>query len=1126
MKKTKILKSLLLVSIAALTFVACGKKQTTNKTTNNTSVVTTKTNSKTTKTNTKTTKTNTTTKNDVVMESSKVYRLNEGFIDVNVKEGKVDSIIVISTGRFGYSGILKPVFINDKIVAFDMYRIFVTDFENESLVYDQVPIGNLNRLYGDSIDMFYDGDDFVIRNAEYVSKCKGSGLGFPVEFKGINDIKVSNKGEISANITEIGKNDEDFKFTKDGFEFLVYDDDDTIKFVVDYEDDFNYVINEYLIKGENDRLLCTISSETQSNGDVLKKETREVTTIISPKSALLSSSTPIGIPISGITEIMEDKVLLDFEKGKVVNVNDYLPNGSINHQTKYTYNKDGLLASISGYHTYVGNYTTSYSYDKNYNLVRLVTEGEETTQYDYEYDSKHRLTKQKWMMGTTVDEDIYVYDSNSKITSVITNYYWNGELEMSLKRAITYKDGFISKVEDYYVDGDVDILNEVSEKDYNTDGTVKFDSEIKYDEEGSISSSSKKEYIYDSNKKCIGEKYYEFSNRWVLKTIETDIMINNQEFEHYETYKQDGNNDTLETEVDRIKTYDEETGIKYNDETVTKTYSGSTLVQTLKELVTYKTISNNKVTNIKNYILIDDQFVLYRCNEKVTDSNERILREYTTSFDMNTLAFESGSYIEYEYSESNTGTTITKYVYEYDSYEDDYSPSSFDFVKEVISQVDKDGNPTGTPVTRYYDEEDRLSKKELDFGDYIEYYDYYYDQDYILEVIRYDEEVNPTVIRNYYYQKLNNDNLLYSTRQVCQRESELDYKYIYETNFAKFDIKVGTKVGEDVTCTYENGVKVKEEQVEYRIESIEDGGNLSLKESLTITLFEYNDKGLESVVSVYKGSLDNLYEKYTYSYDSDDRIESYDYEWHSSGINYEGLAIYDYKGDESYTIDLVINKVGETKTFVEKVSYYTFDEDTNSYRLTKTVEIYETNSNETFYKTILGKTVPTDTYDEGISVNGKYLIKTTMSLRYDFYGNAVMDSQTIVQDQYENEVDLSDLENNTLLGSVERITYFYDKDNNKFTGRMSTKYDADGNMIKVTIIENTFSGTSSYDRIELVTNYGDDETVLSVEETKTKRDYESDGLLDGYYKTFTDYTTTPETVTTYYYEAGEWIPVM
>lgn len=1109
MKKGKILTGILLVSVAALTFVACGKKTTK---TNNKTNITTKTAIKTTSSK-QTTKTNKTTKADVISDGTKVYRLNDGFINVTVEDKKVDTIIIFSGST---SAILKPIFKNNKIIAFDMYNIFANSFQSQ--VYTQLPISYLSNLFDSSIDMFYDGDDFVIRNAAYISTFKSQNYYGTTNFKGITDIKVSSEGEISANVNEVSINDKDYRITNEGFEFNVHGDSYDYKFVVDYLDEFNYSIEQFAIDGDDLHKVCTITSVKQTNGDVLKKESREVISSIVPISPL---SAPIGVPISGVIEIDEESVILDFENGKVVNINRLLPNGSIADQTTLTYNSDGLLASISGESPFDGEYTTSFSYNDKFNLVGVINDSTDGGQSAFEYDSKNRLLKETMIWTNSSNETIYSYDNQNRISGVIYKSYDNDVLFVLNKLDLTYGDGFVSKVEESFYDFDDEdyILDEVTETDFNANGTVKFTSTLSYKSDGSVSNGSKNEYIYDANNKRIGQKSYRFTNRWELYGIKTTITNGNTKVEHSEFYNVISNQDYLVQEVDVTSVYDELTNDLASSETINKSYAasatGPVLTKTLKNVSTYT--DEEKIS--QDFILKDGEYKTYNYSKTTYDSKGRTITYYFTMFDQDTLAFKSGTSNDYEYTIEDDHISVKKTIYTHTSYATDYSPSNRVLDRVEKYDIDANGNRIGDLTTLYYDEIDRLARKEVYNGTYTDTYEYSYDSEYVKEV--FTSQMSPDITENYYYNDLTEDNLLETVRIVRQSESESEYKDIYQTFYTKFNPVIGAKIGEDNTYYYNDGLLVREDRKIYTINVINEDHSLDLNETLYITIYGYDTNGREITKTVYKNDFDNLFEKYTYTYDEDtDRKDGLTYEWHSSGIVYTGEGIYQYQDDRNYLMDIKIYKKCETTQFEERAYYY------QDGLLTREIHVYETNRSDTFYGTLFGKVVPTDASDESESVNGKYLIKTTLSVHYDFYGNAVMVSQTVVQDQYENEVDLSDLESNTLLGSVERITYFYDNDNNKFTSRISTKYDADGNKIKETIIQNTFSGTSSYDRIELVTNYGDDETVLSVEETKTKRDYESDGLLDGYYKTFTDYTTTPETVTTYYYEAGEWIPVM
>ena len=695
MKKGKILTGILLVSVAALTFVACGKK-TTKTNTNTKTNITTKTTIKTTNSG-KTTKTNKTTKDDVVKDSSKFYKLDNGFINVNVKDGKVDSIFLINEDdKF----ILKPVFINDKIVAFDMYSIFADVFRHN--IYDQFLINNKKDSYHDGIDMFYDGTDFVIRNASYISKYKSIEWYSDYEYKGITDIKVSDKGEISSNIKEVSLSDSNLKMTLDGFECII----DEKKIVVNYSDEFNYEILEYAIEEEGLHLLSTITSEKLSNGDVVKKECNEAM-VVSPdymqSPSLLDRSIdiPIDGPVIGIPIDNEEiESVLHFEDGKVVSIDDLLPNGHINFTLYYEYNKNGLLTKYTNISPFDDEILNTYSYDENNNLVQFISSGYEHYVFDYEYDSLNRL-KKIFFESEYPYEISFEYDSNNRIISRTETDYDGDEIDYSKKSQLTYNDDFVSKEDIYIYYNGKYFLNNSFETEYNNDNTLKSKTEAYYDENVNIADGSKYEYIYDSNKKRIGSKTYTFDGRWILNKVETKVENKNITTEHIELYKAILNNDYLSHEVDIIETKDLESSRTIKKEIINKNYEiydgAPVIVETLKDVTTY---TNGET--LEQYVLRDGEFKLYNLSSKTFDNSGRVLTQYNTSFDKDTLVFKFGTYTEYTYNGSGSNNEVTKKDYTYNSYDSNYAPVDMVIVKEEVAMKDYKGNYTGNRETTLY----------------------------------------------------------------------------------------------------------------------------------------------------------------------------------------------------------------------------------------------------------------------------------------------------------------------------------------------------------------------------------------------------------------------------------------
>lgn len=1105
MKKGKILTGILLVSVAALSFVACKKKKT-NPSTTRSAITTTRSN--TTRSNSTTKANSTTKKTEVIKADSKFYKVgNDGCINVNVKEGKVDSIILL-TGAL--SGTLKPIYKNDKIIAFNYYSFYI---ENPESICAQFMINNAEDLASCGIETFYDGDDFVIRNAAYVATYKAMNSLYQNEdFKGINDIKVSNKGLISANIDEL--DEDEYKVTKDGFEFNTESMYGSYKFVVDYTDELNFTVEQY--NKYTDSLIKTLKSTKQSNGDVLREEI-STTAGISPLTPVPLSA-PIGATISPIYLVKNKKALLHFENGLLKSESVLKDDGSVNYVlASYQYNSDSLVKSKSGIR-FGDEFTCDYTY-KNGNLVQAAyVYAYFTCDYNYDYDSNNRLIENTYYATDGVTEYGesygYTYDNNNRIATYTTEVTDNGDVYKDLLK-LTYTNGFVSKIEKYAVNGTNLVLYSVYEKDYNTDGTVKFESTKYYDSDENVYNSEKKEYIYDEEKNVIGQKKSKFENgRWTLKTVETKNNTSYSESKHVETYRAEGDNDYILSETDETKTYSPYNGNLTYEETIHKTYTSEGtpfLLQTLKWTTEY---NGNKTIN-KNFILKDEDFVLFNCSYVEKDKNDRVVLEYQTSFDMNTLAFKSGTSNDYEYTIEDDYISVKKSIYTHTSYATDYSPSNRVLDRVEKYDIDADGNRIGDLTTLYYDEIDRLAKKEVYNGTYTDTYEYSYDSEYVKEVLT--PGMSPDITENYYYKDPTEDNLLETVRIVRQESSDMLYSMVYQYFYAKFNPVIGAKIGEDITYTYENEILTSELKISYIIKSIGDDNQLELDTVGYITIYTYDAYGREIEKAIYKGDLDNLYEKYTYTYDEDtNRKDGLTYEWHSSGIDYTGEGIYQYQDDRNYLMDIKIYKKGETTQFEERAYYY------QDGLLTREIHVYETNRSDTLYGTLFEKVVPTDAYDESEYANGKFLIRSSMGFYYDFYGNAVMSYQERYDEEYENDVVIDELDDNTLVSYRNSITYFLDN-TDKITYKEVTKYRPDDTKISEKVTENEFDGTDSYAQTYTETNYDEDENIITIIVESYTRDYETNEITYGS-KQVTDYTTNPNgDVTNYVYVDGDWI---
>ncbi len=483
MKKTKIFKGLLLVSIAALTFVACGKKNTkiTNKTTGNKTQITTNNNT----TDKKTTQKQITTAKKEIQASNKCYVSNEGIIvkaDVEAKKGLTDLKICFTPGKYM---ICKTNIADGKFVSSSF-------FSNDSFTPEMVKVVKNSDKFTPvailSVDLFegYTGADYNI--TANVSDDK-----ITIYFMGTS-YSIGIDGTISNEFSEVTKNgsvvtDKLYKFENNILTITNKDNENDVYRTLKLEKDTfqdNCGEDEFCTKYNSDGTITSYYYEDDEEEPSMHYD----------KTITLDSEGYIKSLDSGKKVIdyvySSDRKTLSYE---VVPFMTIAPLKVIkNYKIEFKFDDYGRLLESNLYMAEADDYaltsTESYTYDAKGNSL-IKGDGSFKYRYEYTYNENDLITRSNTLL---IDED-----DHSKYSCINYSLYTYD----NIGRETTYK---------YYEikNGGIEILKKDLELAYQRD-KVTHKTFLFYEDDGKFDpwySSYKSVYLYDDLDRRILEEQY------------------------------------------------------------------------------------------------------------------------------------------------------------------------------------------------------------------------------------------------------------------------------------------------------------------------------------------------------------------------------------------------------------------------------------------------------------------------------------------------------------------------------------------------------------------------------------------------------------------------------------------
>ena len=888
MKTKHLLKSFLIVSIAALTFVACGKKdnKTSKKTTNQ--VVSTSSNNN-------NNNNNNVTPEDKKLAANKYYMSNEGFIvRADATDNKLENLLIYSV--LGNAVYVRPYIENNKFKALSVVTdvdSYITNDSKPAAFYltktdGYAPIAEIKvatlgaydstkpifaKLSDDKIEFKYDDTSYIVNldgsideGLAELTRGKMNILGNTISF---NNGNLSVSGELKYTA----------KLTKDSFEYK----GESYTKVINYSEgkitktfkiesspiDCSWEIelnnNLSVKKVTNDSFLNNTITNYSYSDDfktiTVRDEVQSTSPFFAPSQNAPIGGTPIGFLTSNEEKIYryDDNFRLTYY-GSI----ETLGQSSSNEDyKKRTFDDDGyctiLEAKSDDYYE-----KTVYSYDTNHYLTKETISSKHNEQDEYEanktieygYDSNHNLIKYALKMAgedfnrdeceKTFGDNSYTvtkkaFDSNQELNT-LNSYKYSVELN---------EDGLVTRMVAYA--NDLVTPNVEYIYSYTTENNVGIETVL--------------ENYYDTE-----NSNYEPSKKTVIET--TDAKIITYEYD-YNYYKQDYS-----------LNYIEKVTISENCTKTETTYytTGSNYEDIIDEIEIIEKGSNYK---IEAYLEYSNGEPVY--GEK-DETRENSLTHYT--YDTNKEDF-----LIYTYTEYFEGTKVSKVVRTYYYNDNDGSKTTS---KEEIYIL----KPNGT---------DKVIKEETHINYANDEYDgkqittYTYDDNYkcTLEV-KNKYNSNEELIENSSKTYDTNGNVLESITTYYENGNKhLEYKRVYQYE--------GNNLIDNLFTTWEDGDYTYKSHEQY----FYSDSNERIR-TITERYDDYSTLTYYKEVKLYNGENITVLEK---------------------SIHNNGLAVvYETKFNEDDSIkETITNEYGYSTGLLTKSTTTSYDKDLKD---TETVIVY------------------------------------------------------------------------------------------------------------------------------------------------------------------------------------------
>ncbi len=926
MKTKHILKSFLIVSIAALTFVACGKKttktnKTTNKTTENKTQITTKS---------KTTKAKTTTEaKGKVLSANKFYLSNDEkmIIKAFADNNKVSDLLIYST--YGATAYIKPLIENNKFKALSIvdnsgYSIYNKDSFYLKGYTDFVPIMDV------LVTSIYDGyvavskplyvkmsDDLI--TVKFNDKTYSINLDGSINEKEFNEITSSfnptsittsldndilkvNSNGVTATLsndicsTKAKYSSVDLKFNNGQIVKIVdadnpnYDRTVTLTLnndlsvnTIKKELEFQTVLQTYTYS--NDYKTITIN-ETELYDD-------ENGSIFAPKGKISA------MPFDYLYTLEYDNYFRIASSKEKVSIEDFVFYES---ESIYTYNNSGYLATETSLQSGSSN---NYKYVYDYNNDGYVTKIDyynlkdedniESTNY-YEYDKNNRLIKYRYKY-TVEDYDREVYEAiydNSSVTYKIARYSSKDVINYGFKeyRELDKYGRITNSI--YYKNVESDTPSYQYLYTYSKENGYDVVVEIykTYDSETNTFVNVSRDTTKTKGNKTIvlADEFMSEINDFVLSEIVTKENKNGVECENTEYYDYDTT--TYEPFIrtanytEKFNEYNMRQQVYYNDGVITsgrkevndKNYSEIYFYNTkIKDfsIESKNEILDSNVARETQYTYVDDVL-----STKIETTKKSVTSQELTTKVLRIAYYEDGSekikeVQEYEYDDNNnvTGDFFERYENGVLLKKETREKTFTDFNKtstSVEKKYDKDGLYYTQNIVWTYDDDERCIsscyetiEKEKPYSK--ELYEFEYDGSTKLyeTTTRFDENNNITYSMKYLY---TNYTVVFE-KVLINGELKMVFESVLNDNY---------EVEYDVTYEYddENGILVdsittyyENDEIKAKIEHYydENGSIIKIDEYYHINGFDKLAQEYELIdsSSLFEGQL-KLTKKYTY----------------------------------------------------------------------------------------------------------------------------------------------------------------------------------------------------------------------------------------------------------------------